>query len=533
MKKRIITLSVILILVVILVVGIGLTVRKYLSQTPTISFGQMEYERPDIRELETVTDRCMTLSKGDDVRDLMDEVYAFYELYSAFYTNYYLAYLRHCIDMSDFYWEREYDYCSQKSTRVDSSFDDLMHALADSPLRSQLETEDYFGEGYFDAYTGDSLWTDTFTDLMAQEEQLQSEYYDICAKAADTPPMSQAYYDTYGPQLAQLYVQMISLRQQIAQEAGYDSYPEFAYDHYFHRDYTPLQASSYIEDIRRELVPLYRETDFTTLWTEALQPCTTPQTFAYVEDMASAMDGVVWDAFRDMDKLDLYHIEYGKNKLDSSFEVYLPDYRAPFVFVSPTGTSADQLTFAHEFGHFCMDYASTGAAIGIDVAEIFSQGMEFLSLSYSEDSKGLADYKLSNSLCVFVEQAAYASFELQVYQLTGDQLTTENVEALFRQVGEDFGLDHWSFDSRSYVAIPHLFTSPMYVISYVVSNDAALQLYQMEQTQAGKGLQCYEQGLTTQQSDFLAFLEEAGLESPFAEDRITTVRKTFQALLEP
>ena len=34
--------------------------------------------------------------------------------------------------------------------------------------------------------------------------------------------------------------------------------------------------------------------------------------------------------------------------------------------------------------------------------------------------------------------------------------------------------------SRDFVVIGHFYTDPMYIISYVVSNDAAFQLYQME-----------------------------------------------------
>ena len=68
----------------------------------------------------------------------------------------------------------------------------------------------------------------------------------------------------------------------------------------------------------------------------------------------------------------------------------------------------------------------------------------------------------------------------------------------------------------------------MYITSYVVSNDAALQLYQLEQEEAGQGLALYEVQLTSQEADFLAFVESAGLESPFAKGRIQAVKATFE-----
>ena len=78
------------------------------------------------------------------------------------------------------------------------------------------------------------------------------------------------------------------------------------------------------------------------------------------------------------------------------------------------------------------------------------------------------------------------------------------------------------------MTITHFFTNPRYVISYVVSNDAALQLYQMETEQAVKTL---EENLATEQAWFLAFLEEADLESPFAPGRLASVKKLLQSIL--
>ncbi len=73
--------------------------------------------------------------------------------------------------------------------------------------------------------------------------------------------------------------------------------------------------------------------------------------------------------------------------------------------------------------------------------------------------------------------------------------------------------DSVGYDRREFVDVTHFYTNPMYVFSYVVSNDAAMQLYQLEQEQRGAGLELYEQNLTTEESYFLAFLDSAGLES--------------------
>ncbi len=490
-------------------------------------FDQMEYTRPDMTHFQTVAERCCTdAAKETDLEKMVQIIYDFYGVYDDFYTNYAMAMICYSKDQTDASWQTEYNFCTGNASQADAALDRFYRVLAKSPLQSKLEGDNYFGAGFFDRYRGESVYDAYFTDLLNQEAQLENQYYDLIAQAGADFAYTDTFYDTYGYQMAQIYVSLIQNRQAQAQHAGYDSYPEFAYDFYYVRDYTLEQTTSYLADIRAELAPLYRsvvqDLDVT------LYRCSEEQTFAYVQTMAQAMGGSVAEAFSDMEKAKLYDIALSDNKLNTSFEIFLRNYRTPYVFLNPSGTDYDKLTFAHEFGHFCSDYLSLGSGASVDVAEIFSQGMEYLSLCYGSNDKELAKLKMVDSLCIFVEQAAYASFEQQVYGLTGDALTVENVEGLYDQVCTGFGLE----GGWRYVMIPHFFTEPMYVISYVVSNDAALQMYQKEQAASGTGLICLVENMTTRQPYFLAFLQEAGLKSPFAPDRILEVKETLQNVLK-
>ena len=67
----------------------------------------------------------------------------------------------------------------------------------------------------------------------------------------------------------------------------------------------------------------------------------------------------------------------------------------------------------------------------------------------------------------------------------------------------------------------------MYMISYVVSNDVAMQFYQLELEEPGQGLDLYEECLYSQDSQIIAFTEQYGLESPFTPGRIETIAQTF------
>jgi oligoendopeptidase F len=169
-----------------------------------------------------------------------------------------------------------------------------------------------------------------------------------------------------------------------------------------------------------------------------------------------------------------------------------------------------------------MDYAAFGTTAGTDVAEIFSQGMEYLSLT-----DDLVELKLADSLSIYVEQGAYAAFELAMYALPEEEVTGENLLALYEEIGTAYGFESWDWDSRDLVTVPHFYEYPMYVISYVVSNDAAMQLYQMELQTPGSGAAVYLDQLATGEQTLLSFLASAGLRTPFG--RTEEVRAIMEA----
>ena len=537
MKQKWIRLVAIVTLVAVLLTGCGVESLDELFQDiysalmlgTATSFEDMEYVRPDLDSFEQILEECMALAETEtDVDKLMDCVYGVYECYYDFYTNYSLANIRYCQNVTDIFWNEEYEWCLQGASQIDAGMDQLLYALADCPLRQELEDDAYFGEGFFDAYDGQSIWDDTFTALMNQEAQLLAQYYELDALGSEAPYYSEEFFSGYGYEIEKVFAELVKVRQEIAAYAGYEDYGSFAYEFYFYRDYTPEQAEEYLQEIARELTPLYLALD-SSAWEEMYTLCTTEEVYAYLTQCVNAVGGLTGDALALMEKAGLYDITYSDNKYGTSFETFLYSYYEPFIFVCPTGYSTDKLTFVHEFGHFCNDYAMGGTVVGVDVAEVFSQGLEYLSLCYCDNTEGLTRGKMADSLCVFVEQAAYAAFELEVYQL--EDVTVENVRAVYEVVFEQFGLEEYGRDSRDYVLIPHFFIAPMYVISYVVSNDIAMQIYEAELDQAGSGVTLWEDGLFTMQVGLLGFVEEMKLTSPFEEGRVAQIRETFEKAL--
>ncbi len=500
----------------------GGSLKKALSEGRVIPYSEMEYTRPDMEAMEALLENVRETASGGDLDGTLDGIYELYDAYDRFYTAYSLADIRYSGDLTSAKWEEEYQICGAASGQVDGMLEELYRILALSPLSDTLEGEDYFGAGFFDDYRGESIYSDEFLALLEEENALISRYYQLSGEA----PSAGVDYGNWWNSAAQVLADLIRVRQQQAQCQGYNSYVDFAWDFYYDRDYTPEAAGNYLSGIREALTPLYRELTQSDAWNGAWRYASEDATLAYLRTATENMGGTVLDAFRLMEAGELYDISYGENKYNSSFEVYLTSYGEPFLFMNPELTRYDSLTIAHEFGHFCSDYASFGSTVGIDVSEIFSQGMEYLSLCYGEDTQDLVRVKLAASLSIYVEQGCYAAFEQSMYSLTENALTPEGLRELYEEIALSFGFDSVGYDPGEFVTVTHFYTNPMYVISYVVSNDAAMQLYALERETTGEGLRRLEQHLDTQESFFLAFLESAGLERPF--DRLDDVRAFFE-----
>lgn len=496
-----------------------------------VAFSDMEYSRPDLQELDAILEETLAAAQEGSIREVMDGVYCFYDAYDWFYTCYSLADIRYSGDLTDSYWEREYNFCVESSAAVDASLEELYYGLAQSPSREKLEDPKFFGPDFFTGYDGENRWDDAFTALLDREGELQSKYYTLSQQAAEYEPGTTELYDACGQDMAQLLVDLIAVRQEIAAYWGYDDYSRFAWDFYYYRDFSPEEVVVYLEDIRQELVPVYCRTADSDVWDSIYSYCSEADTLDYLRQMAGNMGGTVWEAFQRMEQAELYDIRYSEKKYNSSFELYLTSYGEPFVFMNPDLWNYDCLTLAHEFGHFCNDYACRGSYADVDVSEIYSQGMEYLSLKYTDKGEALTRGKLADSLAVYVEQAAYAEFEQRMYGLTGADLSVQGLCELYEEVVLGYGFDTVGYDPREFVEINHYYTNPMYIISYVLSNDSAMQLYQLELEQEGAGLALFQEQLSSREESLMAFLESAGLESPFVPGRMKQIRQIFEEAL--
>lgn len=499
--------------------------KRNLFQTlGPVSFDDMEYVRPDPEGLTAAIEEATAQFPGQDfdaAYEVFDSIYNQVLEYATMDT---IAMIRYYQNMSDAALQEESEFCDTGYTDVSTAFDTYCDLIADSDLKATFESEEYYGEGFFDGYGSDSLDLSLAKEQFARQTDLEAQYNRIMASAS-----TDAYGDYTGQDLediAEIYVELIQVRNEIASIYGYDSFESYACENIYDRDYDSAETQVFLQGIKDHIVPVFdRLCGSYYAYSINFTACDEEDMLNYASSAAKAMGGEVLEGWKFMTENGLCDLSYSDNKYNGSFETFLYTYEVPFVFVNPTGSLGDELTTVHEFGHFLQDYIWTGEhGANIDVAEIFSQSLEYLSLDYaditSRQRENMLAYQLMSCVNVYIQQAAFYEFEQQAYRLPESERNVQGLNTLFARIMAEYHItDYYSISDAFWAQIPHLFSSPYYVISYCTSIDAAVQVFEY-QVNTGEGLELYLDLMYESDQPLLVMLETCGLESPFTADRM-------------
>lgn len=516
-----------------------------------VPFDEMEYLRPDMSAISADFDAVNDALDGGDIDAVSDALDACYLDYYNFDTMYTIADIRSCQDVYDSYYADEVSWCGESFAAVQQKMEDMFYACAASDLAQELE-ENYFWEGFTDDYSdwSQSYYNDAAVELMQRESALVSEYRALAAESAASLGETSGVgsymqtiqnYEKYNEDFARIYIELVRVRQELAAQFGMD-YEQMQYSFYFERDYTPEQAAQYVADIRSYMVPVYEEvmeaSPYDDIYYDYLDE---DELLGVLGSVTELMGGDVKAAFDFMTKYELCDVSLNSSKAAMSFQTYLSNYEAPFLFLDPYGDTEDILTLSHEFGHYVDAFVNYNASETIDMSECYSQAMEYLALGYYDEVLGedeadnLRRMKLLDTLDLYVQQTSFAEFESTVYSMDPDQLSAEVLNDLSLQLARDYGYCDESrakYYAMSWSDISHFFEYPFYVITYPVSNDIAMQIYELSQDGGTAGLDKYNELLSREYTGFLNNIEEAGFTSPFESGRVQRVADDMRLLMQ-
>ena len=536
--------------------------REMSGYEPLVPFSRMTYAHPDEAALQELFDTAAELAEeGNNVNALMDAIDAAFVAYDDFYTQSTIAMIHADSDLTDEYWQEEYAFCDRLTSQAEQWMEQMLRACALSKLRPRLEREGYFYPHELDAYEDSDSYNDEMVALYQRESELVNDYRALCADPeilldGETVKLNDylakedlgedAYNEAYLAYLqqineaaAEIYCELVLLRRQIAEKSGFEDYESFQYD-YYGREYTPEDAGKYLNEIRDVLGPYRRELVEQGEYEAITYPAMTEsRLMSTLEKAMEQLDPIASEAFSFMKEYELYNVSASLKKSANAYTAYLYSYGVPYLFVNTYSDVEDTLYTAHEFGHFLAAYENGIVNVALDLEETYSQGMEYLVLqnleSILDDSQyeALSRIKLLDTLDTYAAQAAYAAFEQAVYALPEEDLNAETINELSRTLMEEYGYagDGEEYNRLHWTQVAHLYEMPFYMLSYCVSVDSAVQIYEKAIVDADDAWDAYSTLLYIPDYSFLDALEEAELASPLSEGRAEAVKTLLEAQL--
>lgn len=544
-----------------------------------LSFSQVEYERPDGQGVLDLIDKAKEQAENDilpfgmiwTLRKIGDATQEFYSMMT-------IAQIRNYLDVNDTFYSEEMEYLDTFDARIQNSYNQMFSSIENSRFSSIQNM--IFGEsGAEDLQMSSQASSEEILSLQEQEKKLVAEYYYEYAQATVSTPEGEvlfssldsegqsAYYNQfiqkYNQQFGELYLELVSLREQMAQALGYDSYTQVADLDMLRNSYTREDIKTFREDIKQTIAPVYRSylEDFYRRAENRDQPgyvyllgeqSPVPQgswqeTLDQFEQLYQQMSEQTGECYSYLLSHEFIDAEPSQTKANVTFSTLIYSLNTPFLFANMNGSAEDVFSISHEFGHcFAMwqqlKLGSQQEGRSMDVSEIHSQAMQMLTLPYyeifyGEDAGTARKYDVYTMVAGILTAAMNDEFQEKIYE--NPQMTVQELNELYKELAMEYGLvvespyfDMESF-SMGWFTTNQYFDTPFYAIDYALSGCVAMEFLQM-------GLEDYTQALETYLSlvqqnsdyDFMTVLEETGLSSPFETKQMEALAQTMEDFLQ-
>jgi len=357
--------------------------------------------------------------------------------------------------------------------------------------------------------------------------------------------------------------QQIKLRSQIASQAGFGNYRDYAFRRLGRFDYTPEDCAKFHEAVEKEIVPIMRELqaqrraqlklDKLRPWDLSVDPLNRPplKPFGQIDEMVSRtqkifnrLDGELAGGFQQMQDLKLLDLDNRKGKAPGGYQSTLSESRLPFIFMNAVGLQRDVETILHEAGHAFHAlatreedlYAYRGAPI--EFCEVASMSMELLGNEFieefysSDDSKRARRVHLEGVVGVFPWIATVDAFQHWIYTHPSHS-REERRQAWLGLMDRFGGTVDWSGFEKARANLwhrqLHIFLHPFYYIEYGIAQLGALQVWSNSKRDKAKALGDYKMSLALGGSRPLPELfSAAGCQFEFSRKTIEPLAKVLR-----
>ncbi len=342
-----------------------------------------------------------------------------------------------------------------------------------------------------------------------------------------------APYIAMRDQLAGLFDEMFSRRQQVAKNAGFADFEAYSFAAKCRFDYTPADVTRFHEAVEAEVVPAVARIldlrkralglDVLRPWDLDVDPASRPPLRPF-RDAAELVEkasrvfhavapelGAEFDLMRGERLLDL---ESRAGKAPGGYCETLHFRGRPYIHMNAVGLLDDVNTLLHESGHSFHAFASHRQPllwqrhVGAESAELASMSMELLAAPYlaapgalaSEEELRLARIEhLEEVLMTLAHVAAVDAFQRWIYTSGqgGDAAARDQAWLRIRdrfQTGVDWSGLEDDRVARWYRQL-HIFLYPFYYIEYGLAQLGALQVWRRSQADQAAAVRDYREAL--------------------------------------
>jgi oligoendopeptidase F len=341
--------------------------------------------------------------------------------------------------------------------------------------------------------------------------------------------------------IADIFDRQYALRQQVAANAGFDNYRDYAHTEKDRFDYTPADCERFHDAVERTVVPALRRVtaaraqrmglDVLRPWDAIdgmlgvadalgrppLRPFPDVETLsARAEAVFTRVDPAFGARFRLMREEGLLDLDSRQGKVPGGYCTGFPFRRRPFIFMNATGMDSDVRTLLHEAGHAFHDFEALSSQPlvfqrhpGPEMGEVASMSMELLAAPYlgtdaggffgPEDGRRSRASHLEGILFALAHIASVDAFQHWIYT-SGEGHDRDGRDRAWLRLRDRFqpGVD-WSglSDLRvaRWLAQPHLFVIPFYYIEYGIAQMGALQVWRDSLRDHAEAVAAYRRAL--------------------------------------
>jgi oligoendopeptidase F len=327
----------------------------------------------------------------------------------------------------------------------------------------------------------------------------------------------------------EIFDRLISLRTQIAKNAGFENYRDFMFRKMGRFDYTPDDCAKFHDAVEKEIVPAVREIQNERkrqLKLEKLRPwdlAVDPQNraplkpFAQVGEMVSRtqkifnhLDTELAAGFQQMQDLKLLDLDNRKGKAPGGYQSTLAEARVPFIFMNAIGLQRDVETILHEAGHAFHAQAARDEDLyayrnaPIEFCEVASMSMELLGNEFLEEFYSTPEANrarkthLEGIIGFFPWMATVDAFQHWIYTHVGHSRAER--KAAYLKLMDRFGGDvdfsgYEEIRAHSWHRQLHIFIHPFYYVEYGIAQLGALQVWANSKADKAKALNDYKKSL--------------------------------------